>query len=57
VWFNGAGDGKPYDDSYFFRCGIAYTESYEVTPSEIKLFFLYQGKNYYLSFKPFNHLF
>ena len=45
------GDGKTYDDSYLFRCGIAYTESYEINPDELKLYFVYLGKSYYLSFK------
>ena len=48
VW---KGDGKTYDDSYLFRCGIAYTKTYEITPDDLKLFFVYQEKSYYLLFK------
>ena len=36
------GDGKIYDDSYLFRCGIAYTQSYEFTSDKLKLYFTYQ---------------
>jgi len=48
VW---KGDGKTYEDSFLFRCGIAYAKSYELNDDELKLFFDYQEKNYYLSFK------
>ena len=44
-------DEKNYDDSYLFRCGIAYTKTYEITPDSLKLFFVYQEKSYYLLFK------
>ena len=46
------GDGKTYEDSWLFRCGIAYTKSHEFTSDgKLKLFFVYQGKKYYLLFK------
>ena len=45
------GECITYEDSYLFRCGIAYTESYELISNELKLFFVYQEKNYYLLFK------
>ena len=46
-------DCIPYEDSYLFRCGIAYTESYEFTPDGLKLllFFIYEEKKCYLLFK------
>jgi hypothetical protein len=40
-----------YEDSYLFRCGIASTESYEITTDELKLFFVYQEQKFYLLFK------
>ena len=45
------GDGKFYEDGYLFRCGVAYTESYNITNNELKLYFVYQEKLYYLLFK------
>ena len=46
------GDGKTYEDSWIYRCGIAYSKSYKLTPDgELKLFFVYQEKEYYLTFK------
>jgi len=52
-WFGEppAGDGTPYEDSYLYRCGIAYTKSYKISPEGLKLFFVYQEKKYYLLFK------
>ena len=44
--FNG-----PYEDSYLFRHGIAHTESFEINPEEVKLYFVFQEKYYYLTFK------
>ncbi len=38
-------------DEYLFFWGIAYVNDYVFTPNELKLFFVFQGKNYYLSFK------
>ena len=45
------GDGKIYEDSYLFRCGIAFTEDYEFTQDALKLFFVYKEKKCYLLFK------
>ena len=36
---------------YFFRYGIDFAKSYELINNELKLFFNYQDKNYYLLFK------
>jgi len=40
-----------YEDSWLFRCGISYAKNYELTFDELKLFFVYQEKEYYLLFK------
>jgi hypothetical protein len=40
-----------FADSWLYRWGIAYTESYELSSDELKLFFDYQEKSYYLLFK------
>jgi hypothetical protein len=45
----GNGDGKTYEDSYYFRCKIADTKSYELTPDELKLYD--KGREHYLLFK------
>jgi hypothetical protein len=45
------GECIPYADSYLFRCGIAYTEDYEMSFDKLKLFFVYQEKKYHLLFK------
>ena len=44
-------DNKTYEDSWIYRCGIAYTKSYELRPGELKLFFVFKEKKYYLLFK------
>jgi hypothetical protein len=51
--YNPLWDGEcvPYEDSFLFRCGIAYTKDYELTSDELKLFFIYQEKSYYFLFK------
>jgi len=45
------GDGLKYWDSFLFRCCLANSKSYELTPNELKLFFKDKEKSYYLSFK------
>jgi len=51
TWSKDGKDKTVYEDSWLYRCGIAYTKSYKLTPGELKLFFVYQDKNYYLTFK------
>ena len=38
-------------DSYLFRYAIDHVKEYDLTHNELKLFFEYQGKDYYLNFK------
>ena len=49
-WY-GLGDGKPYEDTRLFRWGVLNAESFELSFNELKIFFSYLGKSYYLSFK------
>ena len=49
--WNEIGDDLYYEDGCFFRCIMAHTESYNITNDELKLYFVYQEKNYYLLFK------
>lgn len=40
--------GKFTGDNYLFEYGQVFAKSYELTQDELKLFFVYQEKNYYL---------
>jgi len=44
-------DAKAKEDSYIFRYSIDNVKSYEITSNELKLFFVYNEKNFYLLFK------
>jgi len=53
IWLtrDGGDDVTSYEDSFLYRCGIAYTEFYKLSSEELKLYFVFQEKNYYLLFK------
>lgn len=45
------GECIPFNDSYLFRYGISYIKSYKLNNNELKFYFNFQEKNYYLLFK------
>ena len=47
------GECVPCNDNYLFCYGIAYSKSYKLTHNELKLYFEYEEKYYYLLFKLF----
>ena len=52
LWDVADGDKEYYkQDSYFFRYGIDHVKSCELTPDELKFYFVYNEKSYYLLFK------
>lgn len=51
-WVIDDGDAiNAHDDSNLFCYGIDHVKSYELTPDELKFYFVYQEKNYYFNFK------
>ena len=44
-WFN------DFLEGFDFFCSIEYFDSYEISPEELKLYFIENGEKYYLSFK------
>ena len=48
---HGLGDGKLYEDSRLFRWGVLNAKSFEMTHNELRIFFGYLEKQYYLTFE------